>query len=357
MATFLPLALAAAQVAFGSVFDDAKVWWRFDRGGADGAVAQATEIHDVRDAFRGVPTQLCGPNGGPLWTNTTVRLPYRRAEAQSTALYVDVKTNANGQTCAAKVAYGDGYVHSDSVTFFARVNIGEWMMPMPTDAFIYNNCFVWGPTKEESYGQLFGVRLHDGRFVPRFIIGQKGLIMDRLTMEAGHWYELAFSVTRTGEVQRVLCVLAGENGLSYQTIEKPFRRAIDFTDTTGMIGGETYNAGWIDIVNNHTCRNFHGLVHELALWDRGLTLGEILDVFGRPAASFDGDVYVDAFRWWKFSRDLDGDGKVSANEVREVRRWGTAAAPAAGGPVPGFVTDGGPLAWRNMSVSGVPLSR
>ena len=32
--------LAAAMAAAGSVMDEAKLWWKFDNGGADGAVVQ-----------------------------------------------------------------------------------------------------------------------------------------------------------------------------------------------------------------------------------------------------------------------------------------------------------------------------
>ena len=73
----LLMGLTAATAAVGSVMDEAKFWWKFDQGGADGAVVQTGEIHDCRDASVGAASRVSGPSGGPLWTNTTVRLPYR----------------------------------------------------------------------------------------------------------------------------------------------------------------------------------------------------------------------------------------------------------------------------------------
>ena len=34
----------------GSIFDDAKVWWKFDAGGANGTVATTAQIKDARAA-------------------------------------------------------------------------------------------------------------------------------------------------------------------------------------------------------------------------------------------------------------------------------------------------------------------
>ena len=61
----LIVSCACACAATASVFDDARLWWKFDNGGADGAVVQKSEIYDVRDANAGVPTALYGAQGGP----------------------------------------------------------------------------------------------------------------------------------------------------------------------------------------------------------------------------------------------------------------------------------------------------
>ena len=364
-------AVATSAAAVGAVLDEAKFWWKFDQGGADGAVVTTSEIHDCRDASVGVASRTSGPSGGPIWTNTTVRLPYRGQVVQSSALNIQVITNTSSQIRPSMVDFGNGYVNSDTLTFFARICPGDTLNDgvnyVGTDErFIFNDNFFWGSTKANSYGYLLGlVRKNATSYWPKIFIGQAQDTFSGITLEAGKWYDLAFSVSMvtnvttttdandtTNVVQRVLCVVAGENGLFYQTLDNAYQRQVPFAGTTGRIGGQQFVGSWVASTggNQVNAKDYNGLIHEMALWDRALNLGEILDVFGRPEAPEGGDVFTDVFRWWKFDRDLDGDGKVSANELRDVRKWGTAAAPAAGNPEVEYVTDGGPLTWRNMSV-------
>ena len=371
MAVIGILAVAASATLSASVFDEAKFWWKFDQGGADGAVVQTSEIHDCRDASVGAASQTSGPSGGPIWTNTTVRLPYRGQVVQSSALNIQVITNTSSQIRPSMVNIGNGYVNSDTLTFFARICPGDTLNDGVTyvgtdERFIYNDNFVWGSAKSNSYGYLLGLaRRNATSYYPKIFIGQLQDTFSGITLEAGKWYDLAFSVSMvtnvttttdandtTNVVQRVLCVVAGENGLFYQTLDNAYQRQVPFAGTTGRIGGQQFVSSWVASTggNQVNAKDYNGLIHEMALWDRALNLGEILNVFGRPEAPEGGDVFTDVFRWWKFDRDLDGDGKVSANELRDVRKWGTAAAPAAGNPEVEYVTDGGPLTWQNMSV-------
>ena len=374
----LLVGLVAATAAFGSVMDEAKFWWKFDQGGADGAVVQTSEIHDCRDASVGAASQTSGPSGGPIWTNTTVRLPYSGKEVQSSALNIQVITNTSSQIRPSMVNIGNGYVNSDTLTFFARICPGDTLNDGVTyvgtdERFIYNDNFVWGSAKSNSYGYLLGlVRKNATSYYPKIFIGQLQDTFGGITLEAGKWYDLAFSVSMvtnvttttdandtTSVVQRALCVVAGENGLFYQTQDNAYQRQVPFAGTTGRIGGQQFVSSWVASTggNQVNAKDYNGLIHEMALWDRALNLGEILNVFGRPEAPEGGDVFTDVFRWWKFDRDLDGDGKVSANELRDVRKWGTAAAPAAGNPEVEYVTDGGPLTWQNMSVQSPRAAR
>ena len=383
----LLVGLAAATAAFGSVMDEAKFWWKFDQGGADGAVVQTSEIHDCRDASVGVASRTSGPSGGPIWTNMTVQLPYRGLEVQSSAINIQVITNASKQIRPSMVDVS-GCVNSDVATFFARVCPGETLNDgvnyVGTDErFIFNDNFYWGNSKANSYGYLFGfARRNATSYYPKIFIGQEQDTFSGIALETGKWYDLAFSVSMvtnmtstthtdittndvtgvtttnvttsvtTSIVQRALCVVAGENGLFYQTADNAYQRQVPFAGTTGRIGGQQFVSSWVTSVggNQVNAKDYNGLIHEMALWNRAMNLGEILNVFGRPEAPEGGDVFTDVFRWWKFDRDLDGDGKVSANELRDVRKWGTAAAPAAGNPEVEYVTDGGPLTWQNMSV-------
>ena len=207
----LTVAAAVAVAASGSILDEAKFWWKFDAGGTDGAVAAAGEIHDCRDASVGTPSRMCGPSGGPLWTRTTVRLPYRQKDVVCTALNVQAVTNANNQVRPTMVDITGGYVNSDTVTFFARICPGEQLYTTTSERFIYNNNFLWsnagGPTA--SYGNLFGIGRNGAKYSPILFIGQRSTSFADITLEVGKWYDLVFSISRI-EVdakpkQRVLC--------------------------------------------------------------------------------------------------------------------------------------------------------
>ena len=364
---FLAMGVAAtvAAGAAASVLDEAKFWWKFDQGGTDGEVATAGEIHDCRDASVGAASRVCGPSGGPVWTRTTVRLPYRQKDVECTALDVQVATNASAQIRPTMIDVGNGHVHSDEVTFFARIRPGEQLYTSTGERFLYNNSFYWGTATTNSYGNLFGIGVNGAKYSPVIFIGRRSTSFVDITLEVGKWYELVFSVSlfakvsttaaandTTNFVQRVLCVAAGDNGLFYQTKDLAFDRAVEFSGSTGRIGGQSFVDVWQNIGTGSSvnCKDYNGLIHEMAFWERGLKLAEILDMFGRPEAPSGDDVYSDVFRWWKFDRDLDGDGKVSADELRDVRKWGTAAAPAAGNPAVEFISDGGQLAWQATSV-------
>ena len=267
-------AVATSAAAVGAVLDEAKFWWKFDQGGANGAVVQTGEIHDCRDASVGTVSRVCGPSGGPLWTNMAVRLPYCGREVQSSALNVQVITNASKQIRPSMVDFGNGYVNSDTVTFFARICPGDTLNDgvnyVGTDErFIYNNNFYWGSDRPHSFGQLFGLgRRNATSYYPRFFIGWEQGTFDGIALETGKWYDLAFSVSMvtnmtstthtdittndttgvtttnvttsvtTSVVQRVLCVVASEKGLFYQTLDRPFQRQFPFSGTTARIGGQ-----------------------------------------------------------------------------------------------------------------------
>ena len=196
----LLVGLAAATAAFGSVMDEAKFWWKFDQGGADGAVVQTSEIHDCRDASVGVASRTSGPSGGPIWTNMTVQLPYRGLEVQSSAINIQVITNASKQIRPSMVDVS-GCVNSDVATFFARVCPGETLNDgvnyVGTDErFIFNDNFYWGNSKANSYGYLFGfARRNATSYYPKIFIGQEQDTFSGIALETGKWYDLAFSVS------------------------------------------------------------------------------------------------------------------------------------------------------------------
>ncbi len=109
--------LAIAGTAAASVFDDARLWWKFDNGGADGAVVQKSEIHDARDPSAAVPTAVYGAQGGPLWSRMNVRLPTQRKTVNSTALYVPNETRytTTNQCFQASLEFSNIQVDSKNI--------------------------------------------------------------------------------------------------------------------------------------------------------------------------------------------------------------------------------------------------
>ena len=343
--------------SFGFVFDDAKVWWKFDAGGADGAVATKSQIKDARDGVTtGVPTNVRGQDGGPTWTNTTVTLANRRKTVDCTALDFTVATrdnNGTAQNWPDGMTFNNVAATTDSVTFFARIRPGVPLRGLSTTAYycLYNNIFTWGSAADVAFGHFFGLKFTDGAYHPFFYIGRKDMTFSSLSLSIGKWYDYAISVTLQGDQYKVLCVVCGEQGTTFQTFYVPFARTGgNISGTSSNFGGQGTFTGWQTTDGNWQSKNYNGLLHEFAVWERALTFDEILDAFGRQAEKDDEDPYADADYWWKFDRDIDGDGSATADEIRGVRTWGMAAAAGAGNPVVSHITPDNSPKWRARDV-------
>ena len=111
---------ACVGTAAASVFDDARLWWKFDNGGADGAVVQASEIHDARNPSAAVPTAV---NCGPTWSRMDVRLPTQRKTVNSTALYLknQLRYTTTNQFYQANLTFSNIQVDRKDITVVARI--------------------------------------------------------------------------------------------------------------------------------------------------------------------------------------------------------------------------------------------
>ena len=358
--------VSGATVAV-SVFDDAKAWWRFDQGGADGSVVQASEIHDARNASAAVPASVWGSRGGPLWSVQNVRLPSQHKSVKSTALYLpcDTRTeNGAAQCYQANALFGSGLqMHGDNVTVVARVRL-EGNDVCAADCLLWNNAFNWN----EKFGSAFGFIKTSGQrgngttYFPYAFVGNLSFgnaTADKpLTLKIGEWYDVAYlywvdEVDGT-RYDNVKFVVAGDSGVRTHAIRKASTRLTSATSAYGRLGVQSENKAWKNYnttISSNTggeFKNFNGWVHQLALWERTLTMDEVLEAFGRPAANETHDVYAEAANWWKFDKDVNGDGIVQTDEIREVRHWDTmsecgAVAGVMSGP------SGGPV-WTNMNV-------
>ena len=365
IARFMAVVLAAvAASAAASVFDDARLWWKFDNGGADGAVVQKSEIHDARNPSAAVPTAMYGAQGGPLWSRMDVRLPTQRKTVNSTALYVPCETRytTTNQCFQASLEFSNIQVDSKNITVVARI-MHDGNAVTAADCVLFNNGYNWTDKVSQAFGFYKGTSTRGPAtlFYPYSFLGRSypGGSDKRLAMSVGQWYDVAYSL-RLGEdgTNYMTYVVSGDNGLLQQTIAVGSTYADGPAKTTSRLPGMARHTGWTNYkptISQNTqdaFKHFSGWVHQLAVWDRALTVDEIKEAFGAPVRDAC-DVYADAVHWWKFDRDINGDGMVQTNEVRDVRHWGgtNANAYAFAHIVPTAKSgpSGGPL-WIDGSV-------
>ena len=329
-----------ASSAMASVFDDARVWWKFDDGGADGAVVQKTEIHDARNPSYAVPTQVYGAQGGPLWSRMDVRLPTQRKTVNCTALYLPCETRytTTNQFFQANMLFDGIQVDSKDISVVTRVMF-DGQAVVSADCVLLNNGYYWSGAISQAFGFIKGSAVTGPTtlFYPYIFLAKTypgGGAMRKLAMSVGQWYDVGYSV-RLGEdgTNYVTFVVSGDKGLNQQTVALASNYANGPAKTYTRIAGMGTCTAWssyspvISQNSSDTYKNFSGWVHQLAVWDRALTVDEIKEAFGaaKPSAV---DPYADAVHWWRFDRDIDGDGFVQTNEVRDVRFWGGTNANA-----------------------------
>ena len=251
---------------------------------------------------------------------------------------------------------------SKNITVIARV-MHDGNAVSAGDCVLFNNGYNWTDKISQAFGFSKGSSTFGPTtvFYPYSFLGRSypGGDDKRLAMTVGQWYDVAYSL-RLGEdgTNYMTYVVSGDNGLRQHTIAVGNTYADGPAKTTTRLPGMTRHTGWTNYSpsiwqnSGDAFKHFSGWVHQLAVWDRALTLDEIKEAFG-TANQDAGDPYADAVHWWKFDRDHNGDGIVQTNEIRDVRHWGGTNAnayafaevlpTAKGGPA------GGPL-WRNESV-------
>ena len=360
--------VVVAWSVWGGVFDDAAAWWTFDQGGVDGAVATKAEIHDARNPSQNQPTALYGAQGGPVWSVLDVRLPHQKRTVRGTALRFPCETRMNGTTpqCWYSSLAFDGLQHHGSeLTVVARVRL-EGNSVSAADAILWNNAFSWGANAGSALGFIKGASGTLGdkvTYFPYVFVAQNSYgnaVMDKtIPMKIGEWYDIAYllseEVVDGTRHDVVTYVVADVAGVRTYTARKASKRNAAATTTYARMGSMNPGATtWVDYNANISgnsgdpFKNFSGWIHQLAVWKRRLTLDEVKEAFGRPAEHPEQDVYADASNWIRFDTDLNGDGKVQADEVRDLRHWNR---PRDGQPV--IIEQKGPLGgpvWTNMTV-------
>ena len=367
LVTFSMVAGCVATV-MGGVFDDAMAWWKFDQGGEDGAVATTAEIHDARDVSRNRPTGLFGAQGGPLWSVLDVRLPHQRRTVRSTALSFPCVTRMNGTTPQfwdTSLAFAGLQNHGPAMTVVARVRL-DGQSVGAADAILWNNAFGWGANAGSALGfikTVSGKRGTQVTYAPYTFVSQNtfgnATVDKTIQLKIGEWYDIAYLLSEETvngtRYDVVTYVVADVAGLHTHTKRLASKRDAAATTThtrmgsmnAGMTTWGTYNTD-ISKNTNDPNKNFNGWIHQMAVWNRTLSLDEVKEAFGLPADGLDHDIYAEASNWIRFDTDLNKDGKVQADEVRDLRHWNR---PQDGQP--GITEQKGPLGgavWTNMTV-------
>lgn len=350
-----------------SVFSDAKAWWKFDQGGNDGALATASEIHDVRNASQNQPTALYGSQGGPLWSVMDVRLPYQRRTVRSTALHFPCDTRMNGATPQAwytSLAFSGLQTHGSELTVVARVRF-EGNGIQAADAILWNNAFGWSDNAGSAVGFI---KCNSGTSGPTLAYAPYAFVAQNtfgnnnpdktIQMKIGEWYDVAFLLSEeTVEGTRydvVTYVVADMAGLQTYTMRKKSKRNAAATTTHTRMAAMNTNSGWINYNaslssnSSDNLKNFDGWIHQLAVWHRKLSLDEVKEAFGLPAEHHEQDIFAEASNWLRFDQDINGDGKLQDDEIRDLRNW---SRPQDGKPsiVSQYGPQGGPV-WTNVTV-------
>ena len=358
---------AKAEASSPSVFDDAKAWWKFDQGGADGTVATTSEIHDARDPSRNKPTALYGSQGGPLWSVMDVRLPYQRRTVRSTALHFPCakQKTTTDQCWYTSLAFSGLQYHGNGLTVVARVRL-EGNGIVESDTILWNNAFYWN----NNYGSAVGFRkINSGAanpnltYSPYAFVAQNTCGNDKadrtIQMKVGEWYDVAYLLSEETvggtRYDVVTFVVADVGGLKTHTIRKVSKRVASADTYFTRMAAMNQNEGWrdynaTDMTKNTSdnFKNFDGWIHQMAVWHRKLSLDEVKEAFGLPAEHPEQDVYAEANNWIRFDKHITGDGKLQSDEIRDVRSWngqqdGTPPVVSQNGP------QGGPV-WTNVTV-------
>ena len=194
---------------------------------------------------------------------------------------------------------------SGSSTVIARIRPQIHYGALPgVYGYFYNNGLDWGNWSGYEVGLARNGNGTSGTSGTNLILGiciaHSSYYFGNLTLVTNEWYDVAFIVNDAGKdaeghdltdsVTAVLCSKA--HGFKSQT-QNISTNAYTTYKTYGQIriGGEGgysapvdyYNATTKAAINNaNGTKSFNGQIHQVAVWDRALTLDEVAAAFGHP---------------------------------------------------------------------------
>lgn len=273
---------AAAQAA--SPFDDAKCWWKLDAA-SSGAVTPATQIIDSRNGINGTAIQE-NPGGAPdmSWTALPGRMPSGGMTDGRGLNMVQV------ERIALPTSNNALYQVAGDMTAYARLKLNDYTNSNGQGVYFFST-FRWvsGPPNT-SQGFSLSVYAPAGSLQGRAGITWGSTTTGYVTTDAnqyvppearinpGEWVDVFWTLDSAATTTANIYLIK-ESGVYTNTYTHPQNLAAGDYTLAAVTGG--YNAA----IGGQSGNAFNGILEQVAVWDRVLTMNEILAISTPEPAS------------------------------------------------------------------------
>ena len=263
--------MALAFAASAGVYDDTVVWWHFDHAPdyVDGAVnvVQPGDIRDQRNwsatSGIGIPTQITGVHGGPVWTNVPVACPAGGRAYGDRSLHFRQMDDGSSFT-ADTIKFGNLSMEG-SATFVMRLRWDGVHLHPDKLAWLYNHSLDWNGER----GWSFGVRNEE----TVVYLGKTDLRGPSLASNV--WHDVAIVITDNGSDDLLEFYVWAEGGTLKYTRRVTDKAVNSPVTMLGVLGSEA-------ATGSSNRKAFVGMVNHFALWNRALSRDEVMEALCFP---------------------------------------------------------------------------
>jgi len=302
------------------VYDDVVTWWHFDYDADSDNIVQTNEVRD--QVFWGsgaapspsgaVCTYRTGPDGGPTWTNIIVAAPLGGVNYGGMSVDFAPLTNAANNVYPESLQFPQYNKVGGSCTLVTRLLSRGYVSTAEPTSWVFNNNFDYA----NSRGWLFGI--HNNR-IGTFnrATGISNIDMNNHTFVNNKWYDIAIVFTDNGATGDTVEFYAWPQGDRLKYYKYTHNNGDMIRDVPlfngAFIGGESFPEEYL---SGNARKAFNGYINHFALWDRALTMNEILDAFSYPNNAMQIGLDND-------SSSEFGDSSVQTSATAEGEPWHT----------------------------------